>query len=232
MIPVMTQRPPFADAKSRGAGAGRFPTAAARPTDIRHTGVRQGARGFPMSSDRNANQQQATPSTARDDGHVYPARGSPVPRENAAGPHIVTGRPSGQIPWGQGAHPIQSTAGGMQTGSKYEAPPETRDITTEAPLSFAAAGRAVSEIDGRPVAPSTIWRWATKGIGGTRLECIRIGRRMRTSRAALSRFFHRLGDTPAERRSTPAGAGGRTPTPPSRTRAIEAAIDALNEAGI
>lgn len=38
---------------------------------------------------------------------------------------------------------------------------------------------------------STLYRWAMRGIGGVRLETIRVGGVMCTSREALQRFFNR-----------------------------------------
>jgi len=51
---------------------------------------------------------------------------------------------------------------------------------------------------GRPVAPSTLWRWATAGLNGVRLETIKIGGTTCTSREALRRFFAALNGQPAE----------------------------------
>jgi hypothetical protein len=44
----------------------------------------------------------------------------------------------------------------------------------------------------RPIAQSTGFRWHTKGLRGVRLEAIRIGGRLCTSREALRRFFDAL----------------------------------------
>lgn len=47
---------------------------------------------------------------------------------------------------------------------------------------------------------STLWRWALKGIGGIKLETLKVGGTLCTSEAALQRFFDRLanGNTVAE----------------------------------
>ena len=63
-----------------------------------------------------------------------------------------------------------------------------------------------------PDDPSTLFRWASKGLRGVRLEVIRIGGTQCTSVEALARFFHRLSEhaeppaapTPATRSITPA----------------------------
>ena len=67
------------------------------------------------------------------------------------------------------------------------------DIATETVLGLREAcerlprGRA-----GRPTHPTTIARWMDEGIGGIRLECLRVGKARCTSMEALQRFFDRL----------------------------------------
>lgn len=41
----------------------------------------------------------------------------------------------------------------------------------------------------RRVDISTVWRWAERGVGGVKLETVRIGGKKMTSRQALSRFI-------------------------------------------
>ncbi len=43
--------------------------------------------------------------------------------------------------------------------------------------------------NGRPVHVATVWRWAKRGLGGVKLETIKIGGTTCTSKAALRRFF-------------------------------------------
>ena len=50
----------------------------------------------------------------------------------------------------------------------------------------------------RPSLP-TVWRWVTKGIGGTHLEAFRMGRRWYTNRAALDTFSRVLAAQSIER---------------------------------
>jgi Protein of unknown function (DUF1580) len=45
---------------------------------------------------------------------------------------------------------------------------------------------------GRPVSPATVYRWATKGLNGARLQTVQVGSRMVTSREAIDRFFAEL----------------------------------------
>jgi hypothetical protein len=55
-----------------------------------------------------------------------------------------------------------------------------------------AATRLPSRRGGRPTHPSTVTRWMKEGIGGVRLEGIRIGASICTSVEALQRFFYEL----------------------------------------
>jgi len=55
-------------------------------------------------------------------------------------------------------------------------------------LTLAQAARELPRLDGKRPHPSTLWRWARKGLRGVRLEYCRLGRRVVTSRAALTAF--------------------------------------------
>ena len=69
--------------------------------------------------------------------------------------------------------------------------------------------------------PSTVWRWALKGVRGVRLEVVRVGGTLCTSAQALQRFFDRLAD------ATPAGGGPRAnPAAPDQA-GVERQLDAL-----
>ena len=85
-------------------------------------------------------------------------------------------------------------------------------------LSFSQVARVLPPgRNGRPVAPSTVFRWVRDGVRGIRLEAIRIGGRWLTTREAVARFSAAL--TAAEAPST-------TPTNSCRHRQAEAALDA------
>jgi hypothetical protein len=72
------------------------------------------------------------------------------------------------------------------------------DPLTEKLRSFAeAAGRLPALRGGKPVNPSTVWRWTTRGVRArdgivVRLESIKIGGTGCTSDEALLRFFRAL----------------------------------------
>jgi hypothetical protein len=64
---------------------------------------------------------------------------------------------------------------------------------TETVVPFAEAARRLPRLRGdRPVNPATLWRWATSGLRGIRLETCRVGGTRCTSLEALARFFAAL----------------------------------------
>jgi hypothetical protein len=67
---------------------------------------------------------------------------------------------------------------------------------------------------GRPTHPSTIYRWISRGVRGCKLEAIRLGGTLYTSREALQRFAERL---------TGAAGPPATPTNPIPRSGAEAA---------
>lgn len=66
-----------------------------------------------------------------------------------------------------------------------------------------AASLIPSSHNGKKTSPSTVFRWATRGLKGIRLETLPIGGK-RTSRSALSRFFQALSVQAGLVDSTPA----------------------------
>jgi hypothetical protein len=65
-------------------------------------------------------------------------------------------------------------------------------------LSLSQAARRLPRLRaGRPVAPSTLWRWATAGVRGVKLEVVRIGTTVCTSVPALQRFIAAINGRPA-----------------------------------
>lgn len=89
--------------------------------------------------------------------------------------------------------------------------------------------QAAKETPGRPN-PSTVWRWCRKGHQGVKLEYIRFGRKIFTSREALERFAGMV--AAADR---PIGTPHMIPPMklnPARQRQIDAANAVLRKAGI
>lgn len=67
------------------------------------------------------------------------------------------------------------------------------DYTTEEVVSLGTAAHRLPRCrGGRPVNPSTLWRWATRGLRGVRLETIRVGGSTCTSTEAVKRFLAAL----------------------------------------
>jgi len=101
-------------------------------------------------------------------------------------------------------------------------------------VSLAELARRLPRIDGRKIHISSIVRWCRKGLRGTRLEYVRVGRKICTTHEALLRFFAELSaldrQTPPPRR--PAFLGKRPVTPKQRLRALQEADAVLERAKI
>ena len=84
------------------------------------------------------------------------------------------------------------------------------DVVAEQLVTLAQlAKRIPARRNERPVHPSTIHRWRSPGIGGIRLDCIRIGGAWHTSMEAFQRFCLQLSnqsDSPASSTATAARA--------------------------
>lgn len=106
------------------------------------------------------------------------------------------------------------------------------DLHTESVLSLTAATKAVPRIDGKRPHPSTLWRWCRRGIRGVRLEHVRLGHRVCTSREAIGRFANALAeaglaDQPVTSPHTP-----KNRTDVQRANAVAAAEAELRAANI
>lgn len=66
------------------------------------------------------------------------------------------------------------------------------DIANEMLLSLTEATKALPPVNGRRPAIATLWRWCRKGLRGVRLDYVRVGRNIATSREALNRFVNAL----------------------------------------
>ena len=72
------------------------------------------------------------------------------------------------------------------------------DALTETLRSFAEAAQRLPALRrSKPVNPSTLWRWTTRGVRArdgliVRLESVKVGGTCCTSDEALLRFFHAL----------------------------------------
>ena len=79
---------------------------------------------------------------------------------------------------------LESCAEHQGTGAKWLLPQAIRKYPTD-PAYLQSLG-------GQKVAISTVYRWLLAGVGGRRLEAIKVGGRTYTSKAALQRFTVRL----------------------------------------
>lgn len=66
------------------------------------------------------------------------------------------------------------------------------DLNAEQLIDLTKASKLLPIINGKRVSTNAIWRWCRKGIQGTQLEYVRVGRRIFTSAQALNRFTNAL----------------------------------------
>jgi hypothetical protein len=62
-------------------------------------------------------------------------------------------------------------------------------ILTESVISVAQACDQIAEVTGQRPDRSTIHRWIKNGVGGTRLDAVRVGSATLTSSQAITRFI-------------------------------------------
>jgi len=118
------------------------------------------------------------------------------------------------------------------------------DTTKEEPISLEQAARLVGHARGETrVSRQTLYRWASSGLRGVRLETVQVGGKKSTSREALDRFFRALTmasdpatntsvqatDGPAATRSRDGKRGQR---PIARDQGYAAASEALDTLGL
>jgi hypothetical protein len=107
------------------------------------------------------------------------------------------------------------------------------DLGTEEVLSLSEAARALPSVHGKRLHPSTLWRWARKGIRGVRLDYARLGRSIVTTRAALADFATRLAaaDTAPPAPTPPQSPRQRPRSEARRTEDVARAEARLRKAG-
>ena len=62
-------------------------------------------------------------------------------------------------------------------------------ILTEDVITIQDARKELGSLTGRRPDKATCYRWVNRGVGGTKLEAIRLGNQLFTSRQALTRFI-------------------------------------------
>ncbi|MGD0089101.1 MAG: DUF1580 domain-containing protein [Planctomycetota bacterium] len=108
------------------------------------------------------------------------------------------------------------------------------NIQNEQLLSLKDAAKVLPPVDGKRPHISTMWRWCRRGLRGIRLEYVRLGHRVCTSAAALSRFTNNLAAADESAPSTQVVNSPHTnrPCPRARERAIQEAEAVLARDGI
>lgn len=65
-------------------------------------------------------------------------------------------------------------------------------------MTLSEAAKGLPKSNGKRIHVSTLWRWCRKGIQGTCLEYVKVGRKVMVSRDGLNRFFSALAQADAE----------------------------------
>jgi hypothetical protein len=108
------------------------------------------------------------------------------------------------------------------------------DIEQETLVSLGEAARALPPVNGRKPHISSLWRWARCGVRGVRLEYVRLGSKIATSKEALSRFVNALAaaDEPIVSTQNTSSPQMKRPSPRVREQQIQQAEAALAKDGI
>jgi hypothetical protein len=62
-------------------------------------------------------------------------------------------------------------------------------LLTEEVVTLHEAREELQKLTGKRFDKATLWRWATRGAYGTKLDTVRVGRAVMTSRQAITRFI-------------------------------------------
>ncbi len=103
--------------------------------------------------------------------------------------------------------------------------------THEHLLTLSEASEQLPSINGKRHTTISLWRWCRMGIHGVRLEYLKIGRNIMTSREALERFYLALAHADPELPPRRAARRYRPRDPAARRRQIEEAKRRLKAAG-
>lgn len=71
---------------------------------------------------------------------------------------------------------------------KVDASEKVRRVLSEDVLSLREAALEIQKVTGIKPDKSSLTRWILRGIGGTKLDAVRIGRQWVTSSQAITRF--------------------------------------------
>ena len=79
------------------------------------------------------------------------------------------------------------------------APTNVQRVLSEDVLCLKDARKELALLLGHHPDKTTLYRWCLRGVGGEKLEHVRIGNRILTSRQALTRFIERRSSQTANR---------------------------------
>lgn len=79
----------------------------------------------------------------------------------------------------------------MQTNMRanMETKTKTQRVLSEDVITLQDARRELEGILGRRPDKTTLYRWCLRGVGGVRLEHVRLGNRILTSKQSITRFI-------------------------------------------
>jgi hypothetical protein len=80
---------------------------------------------------------------------------------------------------------------------------QLEDLTAKSALTLTEAATVIGAHTGRRPSSSTLWRWSLRGVRGKRLEVIRVGGTLYTTRASVVEFLNDYPSAPPERRDPP-----------------------------
>lgn len=108
------------------------------------------------------------------------------------------------------------------------------NIENEILLSLTEVTKVLPTVNGRRPSIATLWRWCRRGLRGVRLEYVRVGRNIATSKEALNRFFNALAaaDTLPDKQRLQTVAAPLVPTTTGRQKMLDQADRVLERAGI
>ncbi len=105
------------------------------------------------------------------------------------------------------------------------------DIFKDNILSLSGAAKSIPAVDGKHPNPSTVYRWIADGVGGVKLDSVRIGRRLCTSKEALQKFMDELSAAPAPK-SKPRTTATSTRSTKQREHDVQRVHDSLAKRGL
>lgn len=73
--------------------------------------------------------------------------------------------------------------------SKTALPQDQMQLLAEEMLTIPQAVEELRQLTGQPINRSTIYRWVMRGVGGTKLSAVRVGKTVLTSRRAITAFI-------------------------------------------